>query len=306
MSLCGLIAAVLTLGLPGPGGEQAAASEEEARSPVPPFLSGGRVIPTPPESAREPEQTAAGAVRYLDPGSFTIEAGAAVRLRLRDGTGQALPWEAEPIAWLFVRVAGTQRNYDTPQLDAGQVLLAPLARGVGVAGVEIAPRLVSVSTADLTRLIAAGEISPAGPILPLDRAGPTTLRRVESLKAIVRFGPPGQDDGASEATGKTGQLAEIRPLMDPAAIPVGSDMAVRLYAHGAGLAHVRAFASSGPGGPAHAFTTDAHGIGHFPIDRPGTWQVHFVALTAAPPASEAAADLIIGTLVFEISAERGK
>jgi hypothetical protein len=193
------------------------------------------------------------AVRHLAPEQFAAAAGVPRRVRLVDDAGAAVE-EAGEVAWAFVRVAQMQENRDSleaEEVGAGWWVLptpAELPRAielegaragglVGVVGVDLRPRVVEVSAADLRAFVNERGFIAAG---ELPRQGLVRVERVESFKAILRYGgDAGAPVAASESTSKTGQQVEIRPLMDPAATPVGSDLAVRVYAAGGGVAGAR-------------------------------------------------------------------
>ena len=208
--------------------------------------------------------------RTLQPAAYTAPAGNPVELRLLGQAGAPAPWKDTNIDWLFVRVAATQRNMDAVPLAPNGRALIPLDHpGIAVIGVDLAPRTDTLPLSDLNTFIA----DRARLNGPLPERGAVRIRRVESAKTILRSGAPGQEAGSTEATGKTGQKVELRPLMDPATTPAGSDIAIRAYILGAGAGGARLIATHTPTGQTQDIACDGGGYGNLRITAPGEWRV---------------------------------
>jgi hypothetical protein len=236
-------------------------------------------------------------VHFLQPAAYRAPAGREIELRLLGQAVAPQPWKDTDTDWLFVRVAASQRNMDDPSLSPDGRALVPLDQpGIAVIGADLAPRTDTLALADLNAFIAAnGRLN--GPIPEL---GPVRIRRVESAKTILRVGTPGQEAGATEATGKTGQKVELRPLMDPAATPPDSDIAVRAYILGAGAGGARLLATHIPTGRAQDITCDGSGYGNIHIDAPGEWRIEMHELSAGD--EHGLLILYSATLTFETPA----
>ena len=83
-------------------------------------------------------------------------------------------------------------------------------------------------------------------------------------------------------TGKTGQKIEIQPLMDPSALKVGDDLAVRVHYEGSKVKDAKLTATITPGDVRAAGEvvdpgrpTDAEGSTWFKISKTGTWIIRF-------------------------------
>jgi hypothetical protein len=256
----------------------------------------------PPDPAPPPALPSLGA-RFLVPSSFQVEPARPFTVSLASARAQAEPWNNDEVAWMFARVAATQRNMDRPPLDAaGQPSLTLDTPGVGVIGVDLKPRDITVALKDLEKFISE-HATARDKAAPPPGAKDARIRRVESLKAILRSGPPGAEAGRSEATGKTGQAAEIRPLMDPSALLLPSDLAVRAYAGSAAAAGARLFATHLSSGRTQEFRCDSTGYGHFNLDAPGQWRVelHLLAVDIAQQGEDPGPPLTLysATLTFE-------
>ncbi|MEX2219011.1 MAG: DUF4198 domain-containing protein [Phycisphaerales bacterium] len=244
-----------------------------------------------PSGAAHPGPLRALALR---PASFTVQPGQPVALTLRTQGPEPEPWP--PASWMFIRVASTQRNFDDPPRNARDEATATLdTPGVGLVGLDFAPGEVTASRPDLRAFIAERGRAPED--APIAGDGQVALRRVQSVKAILRAGAPGQEVGASEATGKSGQQVEIRPLMDPLATPVGGDIAVRCYAASGSAPGARLIATHEPTGQRQESTADASGIARFTLTAPGPWRIEFHELIAGDPPT-----LYSATLTFEAPA----
>lgn len=206
---------------------------------------------------------------------------------------KSLAWPESP-AWFFVRLAGTQHNRsaedETPR--GTPPALAPDSPGVAMVGVDLSE---------------SEELWSAAELLPFADSPPPSarVRVLRSLTALVRVL---REDGAAvqdhTATSKSGQQAEIRPLMDPTTIPPGGDLPVRVYTLGAGAGGARLVASHLESGERLEFAADSKGIASFTITQPGVWAIESICVE---PPREPAGDwtAAIATLSFEVPAEEG-
>jgi hypothetical protein len=217
------------------------------------------------------------AVHSLRPAAYTLPAGNPVELSILGPAGAPEPWNAVDTDWVYVRIAASQRNMDAPPLAPDGRLMLPLDRpGIAIIGADLAPRTDTLPLADLNAFITQrGRLNG-----PLPERGPVRIRRVESAKAVVRSGDPGREAGWTEATGKSGQKVELRPIMDPAVAPPGSDIAIRAYILGAGAAGARLIATHIPTGQVQDIACDAAGYGNLRITAPGEWRVEMHELRA--------------------------
>ena len=174
--------------------------------------------------------------RFVEPAAAEVARGEAVSLSLVDADG-AQSWTEHGAEYFFTRTAWSQENRDA-------VPVAPLSRGleatwvagepgVLLLGVDLVVREETVSAGSFASFVE--RVLPAtrrgaldGLLTSDDPEGTVVVRRVESCKALVRV-EAGDSAPVSIATSKTGQVVEIRPLMDPTAIVPGSDLAVRVY-----------------------------------------------------------------------------
>ena len=101
--------------------------------------------------------------------------------------------------------------------------------------------------------------------------------------------------------GLLAKAVEIRALMDPTAVMLPSDIAVRVYVRGDGAPGVTVIATHEPSGASRSSAADARGIANVRLDRPGAWRVEFHSLE---PAEDDDADWVLhsGTLTFDAGA----
>jgi hypothetical protein len=233
-------------------------------------------------------------VHFLEPAAHAAAVGTPVALAVSDGGERPLPWAQIPVGWMFVRVAATQRNMDAaPVRHDGSVGLALPLAGVGVIGLDERSQVGTLDLAQLNAFLAErGRLNS-----PLPEAGPVRLRRVQSMKSVVRAGAPGSEAGASEAVSKTGQQVEIRPLMDPGTTPAGADLAFRAYIQGSGAPGARLIATHAASGAVQDVLCDHSGIGRITITAPGRWRMEMHELR--PGDEQAQCILFTATLTFD-------
>lgn len=204
--------------------------------------------------------------------------------------GDAIAWADASLTHFFARAIGTQENRDSvlSRGDDPSALEWPAPEpGVLVVGADLAAREEALTGAQLRALAGLN----AKGLADLAPEGAIDVRRVECAKAILRTG----GGGSEVATSKTGQTAEIRPLMDPTRLTLPSDMAVRLYAGGSGASGARVTALHLDSGTVARSDADAQGIANITLDRAGRWRLEFHA-----PAREGEAWLVrSATLTFD-------
>lgn len=231
--------------------------------------------------------------RFAEPAAAEVARGEAVSLSLVDADG-AQSWTEHGAEYFLARTAWSQDNRDA-------VPVAPLSRGleatwvagepgVLLLGVDLAARDETVSTGSFVsfveRVLPASRRGALGGLLATDDPeGMVVVRRVESCKALVRV-EEGDDAPVSIATSKTGQVVEIRPLMDPTAIVPGSDLAVRVYSRVPGPADGLVIATNVTTGETVRAPTNATSLAVIPIGEAGRWRLEFHAVEPA----EAGAD----------------
>lgn len=201
-------------------------------------------------------------------------------LGLRDAaTDKEVNWRDADVGWSMLRTNGTQENSDAaPRAPgAGIGTIQTKLRGAAVAGVDFKPREVRLDAASLRKFAA----ERANAELPESvKTGPL-VRVVQSCKTIVRFGdcPPAQDGNVS---GKTGQQVEIRPIVDPSGVGIGSDVPLVAYVQGDRQGNARVIATHLATGETQECITNSSGIATFRLDRAGPWRVEFHHLVKVP------------------------
>lgn len=258
----------------------------------------------------------AQSVTYLLPDRYDVVAGRDVSVHVSRGTSGALetiPWPSVDVGWFLVRSAGTQRNLADadarPALENEDFVRLSLSDpDAALIGIDARPRIERIPGSAWQKFLEA-EIADSA--LPADwrrRASGETVRvrRVESMKLLVRAAKTGSSDadlwrGSATGSSKTGQRTEIRPLIDPTAMAVGSDLPLRVsWADPTGVEAkfvVRQVAAetvqrvSAPGG-----------AGWFTVTAPGEWRIE--VHRAKPLQGDPAADweLETATLSFVVPA----
>ncbi|GJQ28604.1 MAG: hypothetical protein HBSAPP03_04880 [Phycisphaerae bacterium] len=234
----------------------------------------------------------------LHPASFTVEAGRAASLRVQQAQGEGWAdtnWPAS-VEWMFVRVAGTQANYDAesaPKPDGqGRVSITPVAAGVALIGLDMAADERAWEPAAIAAFAAKAGRADLCP------NAPTPVRHVRSASALITVTEPASPAVQSAATGKSGLAVEIRPLMDPTAMRPEGDIPVRVYLGGEGAAGAVVRATHRASGAAVVVKADGKGIAALRIDQPGEWLVEFHVLREARHEG-GPMEAFSGTLTFE-------
>ena len=256
----------------------------------------------------------AQSISYLLPDRYEVVAGREVAVHLSRGTSgvlETLPWPGDGIEWFFVRTAGTQRNVAKPGTalpGEDSVRLEFDEPDVAMIGLDCRPRVESVSGALMRKFL---ESQVAASTLPADWMAQTSgetlrVRHVESAKLLVRVarGVPGNKDewrGSATAPSKSGQRTEIRPLIDPTAIAVSSDLPLRIsWADSAGV-DVRIVTRQVATGTTQTSLAPG-GAGWFTVSAPGEWrvEVHRAKRLQGDPAADW--ELETATLSFLVPA----
>lgn len=217
---------------------------------------------------------AAPAGVVLKPSSFSAAPGDAIRVGLAEtGAANAAPaWPAEP-AWFFVRLTGSQENRgpaDAPAPDGAGTVRVPLpAAGVAMIGLDFTPRTEVWTPAAVTRFAAATGRPDACP------SKDAKVEILVSATTLVHIRPaPGAPTPIdTTATSKSGQQVEIRPLMDPTAVPPGADLAVRIYMQGEAAPGVEVRATHVATGTVQRLRADAKAIALIRVTAAGEWRL---------------------------------
>ncbi|MFH0946783.1 MAG: hypothetical protein V2A76_16435 [Planctomycetota bacterium] len=254
---------------------------------------------------------AAQEVRTLVPERYRLAAGGSLLLTLEAeslGARSECEWPGERIAWLFVRVAGTQENLEqVTSNEAGEGAISRYRIGVeqaGIAllGVDLKPRVVTLDAHSFDRFLGTRVgLKPKAPSSPPGEGATVRVRRIESAKLLLQsLDEHGQLRNSADAQSKSGQQAEIRPLADPTAVGLDRDLPVRVYLPGASGEAIPVIATHVETGRRHRFLTGQGGTGHFTVDRAGVWVVE--AHSARPLTGDPEADweLSTATLRFEV------
>ncbi len=165
---------------------------------------------------------------------------------------------------------------------AGAPITIPLEHpGITMIGADFAPvttRLTPPELRDLLDIsVTAAERDKILKEFPEGK--PARVRTIHSAKTLVRVLPP--DPAApippdAQTTGsKSGQINEIRLLLDPIESMVGGDITVRLHADSDKAANARAVATNLESGKAQEFIANSSGIGLFHLNEPGRWRLTY-------------------------------
>jgi hypothetical protein len=245
----------------------------------------------PPDLACEP-------VGFLVPSSRTATVGSRVTIEWRaDFTDMSRkqPFPTSEVAWLFLRIAGTQSNWDA--VVAGNhtdvELPVPLAEvGVALIGLDLRPREGWASGPQW-----ASRLRKLG--IELSSGEKVWIREHRSAAVLVRsLGSDPDPEASQAATAKTGLDAEIRALMDPTTLVPGSDLAFRVFDNGAAIPRAGVVATSERTGRTQTVRCDDSGIGHVRIEAGGVWRLEFQHAQELP--DRAGWKLIVGSLNFEV------
>jgi len=264
-------------------------------------------------------------VLFITPEQPEVAVAQPVVIAAEHAPGQRVQWPADRLAWMFVRNAGGQRNFEpaTPLADPGKPGPSITLDGLDAAmvGVELAPRdevLDGKALAAWARENISPHKLPDG-LDKLEGAGPVTVRRVESAKAFLRARGEGEQrrgnrpTRSATATDKSGQAVEIRPLFDVTAATTPTDIPVRMYAFGDGAKRALLRVVHVPTGEEQRLIADDKAIAFVRLEHPGMYRLEFHALAPFTPpdggggGEEAAGDapkatwtLLTGTATFTV------
>lgn len=178
----------------------------------------------------------------------------------------------DPVKRLFIRSPGFQENRsaeDAPKAAFGQRSVAVTLEhpGVTLVGIDLAPLDLDWPAESLRALAGAAPHAIPG-------TGAVRARLIECAKSIVRVGSgPGSHE--TVGTSKAGQVVEIRPFMDPAASPVGSDVALKVYIRGDAVQDAVVTATNASTGEVQHVNLAPSGNGFFHVASPGLWRLEF-------------------------------
>lgn len=256
--------------------------------------------------------------RFVEPAEASVAVGETVSLSLLEGDNSAT-WTDEGVEYFLARTAWTQDNRDAVSVAegsggraAGWTADKP---GVLLLGVDLAPRTETVEAAAfeafVRRVLPASRRGALDGLLDDAGAHTVTLRRVESGKALARVASEGVEP-TSIATSKTGQAVEIRPLMDPMALGLGSDLPVRVYSSVPGPGDGVVIATNTTTGDVIRAQTNETSLAVVRIEKSGRWRVEFHAIEPGtahgddPEHNPEGADWIVhtATLTFTIEAQQ--
>jgi len=184
------------------------------------------------------------------------------------------------ISWFFVRLAGTQENRDStnapPPNPDGTLPVTLALSGIALIGLDLAPETMQwdpETFAAFAKSCGDGDRCPTGA---------STVERRISAATLVRVSADADGEAESDSTAmsKAGLAAEVRPLMDPTVLGVGSDLPLRFYIDGEAIIAVRVTATHKATGTTRSSVTDAKGMAFFRIDHAGPWTVEFHTLAA--------------------------
>jgi hypothetical protein len=265
-------------------------------------------------STRAPAQT----TTFLIPDRYELVGGGEVAVhaanRGPDGL-RTIAWPGSDLEWLYSRSAGTQTNLPaTTSARSGEqfVRIALAEPDAALVGFDRRPWIEQVPATDLRKFL---ELDVAASALPADWTTRITgetvrVRRVESAKLVVRMtrgtseGKEKEKEdvhGSATAPSKVGQRTEIRPLVDPTAMAVGSDLPLRISWADPSSVDATIVARQ-PGTETRIAVLSRKGSGWFTVSAPGEWlvEVH----RAKPLTGDSAADweLETATLSFVVPA----
>lgn len=237
-------------------------------------------------------------VGFLVPNSRSAAVGSRVQLEWRadfTDVSRKRPFPTGEVAWLFLRIAGTQSNWDAVTTkDPSQVELpVPLTEvGVALIGLDLRPREGWATGPQwASRLRTLG--------IELSVGDKVWIREHRSAAVLVRsLGSDPDPEASQAATAKTGLDAEIRALMDPTTLVPGSDLAFRVFDNGAAIPRAVVVATSERTGRTQTVSCDDSGIGHVRIEAGGVWRLEFQHARELP--DRPGWKLIVGSLNFEV------
>lgn len=249
-------------------------------------------------------------VAALLPRDFKPTAGQQVELAFKSGPTRAATDLAWPdVATVFARGVRQQADWHAvrPADAKARTWAVPLAEAnVSLIGLDQTPTLSRLTNAEWRAFAAEHLASETVPARFAD-AAEVRLRHIASHKVLLRVVPPAQPGSAAHgvpvlqpsaiATSKTGLRADLRPLFDPTAAGIGSDIPLWFYADGSKRGGARVSATHRDSGQTATFITGPDGTGYFRLSQPGVWIVQ-AAYVADEAGSGADAVLYTATLTF--------
>jgi hypothetical protein len=243
---------------------------------------------------------------FLVPSRYTTAQTEAITVRFGSGAGFDTtpdPWPSDRVEWMLVRGGPTQENrHDVrPAKAADDFVTVEIAHpGVTLIGVDQKPDVIDVTGAELKAFAAAhlGETAARARIARLGDDQKVRVRRVASAKTLIRVADGAITRPSATALGKTGQVVELRPLIDPTVVAPGTDLPLWVYVGGVKRPGVKVEATHVASGKQVSFETGRGGAGHVRIPAAGVWRV---AAYFIEPAGDAAATWVLrsATLTFE-------
>lgn len=234
-------------------------------------------------------------VPHLSARSWRVVPGDAVEVVLPEHA-------ASETAWFFVRCAGTQENRDSVRPDSdGLVKLVVPQTDCCLVGLDRKPRIESIDASALDSFFRRHVGGRPDGFDPGDGT-PLRVRRIESMKMLVRVGPEDASPiPSATAQSKTGQTVELRPLADPTAVPIGAVLPLKVYGvfDTAGRTVVARHVARDV---KHVATTDPAGIAAVTIDAAGTWQVEVHDARRPDESDDFEWEIRSATLTFDVSA----
>jgi len=221
----------------------------------------------------------------------------------------------------FLRLAGTQENRDSlvamafapdlvgepaAQAAKGQpvaTVSVPLTiHGVAMIGCDFSPRVELLGAdelrAFLKSVLTAPAFEEASKLIPKD--GDVRVRRVETVKTLVNVttDDPKAIGDRQTAISKTGQMNEIRFTMNPTSTPLGSDVALRVFAKIDKAANAKVIVSCDEANVRREVETSATATGVFTLTHAGAWRAEFHVVKPAKDDPDADLTIYSATATF--------
>jgi hypothetical protein len=254
---------------------------------------------------------------YLVPARFEAAAGGKLDVHIELGVGDALSpaaWPSGSLEQFFVRTAGTQRNLPDAAPAHSEDAFVTLDLGdpdAVMIGLDRRPWIESVPGPKLRAFL---EKDVAASSLPEGWKARTEsdalrVRHLDSAKLLVRavreltVGVPEKLPGSATSASRAGQRSEIKVLVDPTVMALGSDLPLRVSWFDSKDVDATILAKNVPSGSEVSVRT-TKGNGWLRIDHPGRWQLE--VHRARTLADDVAADFEIesATLVFSVPEPR--
>lgn len=254
---------------------------------------------------------------YLVPARFEAASGSKIEVHVELGFGDTLSpaaWPSGALDQFFVRTAGTQRNL--PEAAPARPEDAFVAVDLGdpdaaMIGLDRRPWIESVPGPKLRAFLEKDVEASSLPEGWKSRteADAVRIRHLDSAKLLVRslrgatVGEPERLPGSATSSSRAGQRSEIKVLVDPTVMSLGSDLPLRVSWSDSKDVDATILARHVPSG-ATSSVPARKGNGWIRIDRPGRWQleVHRARILAEDPAADL--EIESATLVFSVPEPR--